>query len=555
MRFLEVAQTAEAVAQARGTHAKRDHAAALFARVEDDGLPHVARFLTGMPFGRADARVLQVGGQLLQRAALAIVPYDAPTWQACLRAVGDAGETLALLVEAHPPHRESAQRTLTDIPQHAPTVQDVAAVLDALAATPTTVAKAHLLERTWRRMSSLEVKYFTKLVAGGMRIGSGDPLVEDAIARAFGRDTKAVRHAHMLSGDIGETATLARTDRLQEARFRMFHPLGFMLATAVDAPPADLATHAIEDKYDGIRAQLHAAPGRVAIYTRALDLAGEFPELEEAAHGLRHEVVLDGEIVATRPDVAMETLATAPFGTLQRRLGRKHASDAIRREVPVRFVVYDVLFIDGEPLWRRPWQDRRATLDALSWPPRFHVSPLHDVHDQTSAWKHFTAARSRGNEGLVFKRRDSPYEMGRRGRAWLKLKQPFATLDVVVTAAEMGSGRRAGLLSDVTFAVCDEEGQHLNVGKAYTGLTDVEIRDMTSRLRSLTTERHAGVHLVRPEIVLEVAFDGVTKSARHKSGYALRFPRIVRWRHDKRASEVDTLARVEELWRKGAGVA
>lgn len=244
----------------------------------------------------------------------------------------------------------------------------------------------------------------------------------------------------------------------------------------------------------------------------------------------------------------------APFALLQRRLGRKAVGEALRRQVPVRFVAYDLLFLDGEPLWRKPLVERRATLEALPLTDPILVSPLLDAPSPEVAAALFEEARARGNEGLMFKRRDSTYDFGKRGQAWLKLKRAFATLDVVVTAAEVGHGKRAGLLSDVTFAVRADDGSFVNIGKAYTGLTDQEIKEMTTILKSLTLERYGGsVHYVRPEIVLEVAFDSVTKSARHKSGFALRFPRIARWRHDKRPEDVDTVSRVEELWRASGG--
>ena len=551
MRFREVADAAEKVAGTRGTHAKRQVVADLLRRADPDSLPHAARFISGTPFARCDSRVLQVGWSTLGKAALELLPVDELTWRACHRATGDTGETLGLLVEAYPPSRKSAQRTLFDAGggEGAPgmDVEEVAQTYARLtAATP--AARPRLVEEAWRRMDAVEVKYFTKIVTSGMRIGLGESLVEDAIAVAFGRDATQVRMANMVSGDVGETAVLARDDRLGQAVFRLFHPLGFMLASPSEEAPADVDAYLVEDKLDGIRAQLHVAGGRAQMYSRTLESAGEFPEVLEAARKLPHEVVLDGEVVAVRSDGRV-----APFALLQRRLGRKSVPEALRKEVPVRFVAYDVLFLDGEPLYRKPLSERRAALESLGLRGLLGVSPLREAPDKAAAEALFDEARARGNEGLMFKRKDSPYEFGKRGQAWLKLKKAFATLDVVVTAAEVGHGKRAGLLSDVTFAVRGPDGSLLNVGKAYTGLTDAEIKEMTALLKSITLERYAGVHLVHPDIVLEVAFDSVTRSKRHKSGYALRFPRIVRWRKDKPLYEVDTLARVEELWAASGG--
>ena len=552
LRFRDVAEAAETVAATRGTHAKRGVVADLLRRADPESLPHAARFVSGTPFARADSRVLQVGWSTLGKAALELLPVDELTWRACHRATGDTGETLGLLVEAYPPARRSAQRTLFDAPGAAEgaegmSVLEVAQTYARLAAA-TPAARPRLVEDAWRRMSAVEVKYFTKIVTGGMRIGLGENLVEEAIAQAFGRDAAQVRMASMISGDVGETAVLARDDRLGEAVFRLFHPMGFMLASPVEEAPEDVGAYLVEDKLDGIRAQLHAAGGRAELYSRTLETAGEFPEVVEAARKVPHEMVLDGEVVAVRPDGRV-----APFALLQRRLGRKSAPHALQKEVPVRFVAYDVLYLDGEPLYRKPLAERRAALESVGLKGILGVSPLREAPDKASADALFEAARGRGNEGLMFKRKDSPYEFGKRGQAWLKLKKAFATLDVVVTAAEVGHGKRAGLLSDVTFAVRGPDGSLLNVGKAYTGLTDAEIREMTALLKSITLERYGGIHVVEPHIVLEVAFDSVTRSKRHKSGYALRFPRIHRWRKDKPLYEVDTLARVEELWKESGG--
>lgn len=553
--FRHVAEAAEAVMETRGTHAKRAVVADLLRRADPESLPHAARFLAGAPFARADPRVLQVGWSTLEKAALSLLPgVDELTWRACHRAVGDTGENLALLTQAYPPAARSAQRTLFDAPDattagRAPLAVAEAAEWYARLAAATPAARPRLVEEAWRRMSPLEVKYFTKIATGGMRIGLGESLVEEAIAAAFARDPTEVRAASMISGDVGEIAILARDDRLSEARFRLFHPMGFMLASPAEAPPDPLDGWLVEDKLDGIRAQLHVDAGRAQLYSRTLEEAGEFPEILDAARRLPHALVLDGEVVAIRPPDG----AIAPFAHLQRRLGRKNVPESLRREVPVRFVAYDLLYLDGTPLHQRPLHERRALLETLPLHGPLALSPLRPAATPDDANALFDQARQRGNEGLMFKRRDAPYEFGKRGQAWLKLKKPFATLDVVVTAAEVGHGKRAGLLSDVTFAVQNHEGRLLNVGKAYTGLTDAEIKEMTNLLKALTTERHASIHLVRPHVVLEVAFDGITRSQRHKSGYALRFPRILRWRKDKTPDQADTLARVEELWEKGGG--
>ncbi len=219
------------------------------------------------------------------------------------------------------------------------------------------------------------------------------------------------------------------------------------------------------------------------------------------------------------------------------------------REIPAVFMGYDLLYRDGELLVDRAIEERRAALELTlgMHDSRLLISAQFAAATTGEVDRLFEGARARGNEGLVLKRRGSLYESGRRSGTWWKVKRPFATLDVVITAAEQGHGKRATVLSDYTFGV-RSEGRYLNIGKAYSGLTDEEIRELTRILRAAVTERYGRALLVRPEIVLEVAFDSIQKSARHKSGYALRFPRIVRWRRDKKPEEADNLERVEQLY-------
>jgi DNA ligase-1 len=283
--------------------------------------------------------------------------------------------------------------------------------------------------------------------------------------------------------------------------------------------------------------------GRVMIFTRGMeDVTPSFPDLAGAFRRGTHSVALDGEILAWQDGRALS------FNVLQQRIARKKLTPDVIAEIPVAFVAYDLLYADGAMMTDHPIEDRRARLVELV--PQAHpvyVAPQWTATSTGEIDRAFHAARERGNEGLLLKRRGSPYEPGKRSGTWLKVKRPYATLDVVITAAEQGHGRRAIYLSDYTFGV-REGDRFLNVGKAYSGLTDNEVRDLTRILRAAATDRFGRVVLVRPEVVLEVAFDGIQKSSRHKGGFALRFPRIVRWRVDKRPEEADTLDRVRELY-------
>jgi len=360
-----------------------------------------------------------------------------------------------------------------------------------------------------------------------------------------------VAYANMLLGDIGETAVRARSADLRDVQMRLFHPIKFMLAT----PAADLTDIArtmpseflVEDKFDGIRAQAHVKDERVAIYSRTMDeITHRFPELLEPLLKLPVDVIIDGEIVPANDRVIL------PFSELQKRLGRKNVGSQLLIAVPVILVAYDLLYANGKVLIDDPLSQRRETLAKLlpaSGPLRMSDGKLFEETAMLDA--EFDAARARGNEGLMIKSPASVYKPGRRGRDWLKLKRAIATLDVVVTAVEVGHGKRRTLLSDYTFAVrrSAEDEELLNIGKAYSGLTDRELTELTEWFRGHTLQEfaHGRVRVVEPKIVIEVTFDLVQPSKRHKSGFALRFPRIVRLRPDKLVSEIDTLDTVKKL--------
>jgi DNA ligase-1 len=299
----------------------------------------------------------------------------------------------------------------------------------------------------------------------------------------------------------------------------------------------------VEDKYDGIRCQLHRRAGRVELYSRDLrNISTQFPEIVTAAARLDRDVMLDGEVLAYRDGRVM------PFQALQTRLGRTAPDASVLASVPVVYVAWDLLRAGDEVLLDEPLRERRRRLEALPTPEHIALAHLESVVGDEEVNRRFDDARARLNEGLMLKAPLSAYSPGRRGMAWLELKRPLDTLDVVVVGAEWGHGKRHGVLSDVTFAVrVDGSDELATIGKAYTGLSDAEIAEMTQLLLDITISEHGPYRRVRPEIVLEVAFDNVQESARHRSGFALRFPRIARWRHDKPVSEIDTLSRVRAL--------
>lgn len=499
----------------------------------DDDLGLAALFLTGRAFPRHDPRKLSLGHATLRDAALSVTGWDLETVRLCLREVGDTAEGISLLLHGH------GGDGLWPL-------EEAAADYTALGEARKTSDKRALLETRFRHKRPEAVEWFLKVITGELRIGLQEKMVEEAIARAFDVSLSSVRQANNRSGDISLVALSARHGELETIEATLFHPMDFMLAKPLESIDTldDATQWILEDKFDGIRAQAHVEEGRVALFSRGLEeLTGTFPELVEAFASLPGSTVIDGEILGWQEGRAL------PFTFFQQRLARKKVSAELRSQIPVAFVAWDLLYSNGRMLIDEPLELRRQMLEVLLaevrppllladiWEPR----SLDEVDDI------FHQARSRANEGLMAKRRGSVYEPGRRSGSWFKLKRPFGTLDVVVTAAEQGHGRRATVLSDYTFAVKDGE-RFVNVGKAYSGLTDEEIRTLTRHFRKNALQRFGRVVLVEPGVVLEVAFDGVQKSSRHKAGYSLRFPRILRWRHDKGPGDVDSLDTVRSLY-------
>lgn len=536
-RFAEVAeQVASTTKKLEKTALVGDY----LKELDDTDLARAARYFAGHQFAQSDARTTNVGGSIISAALSEATGFSQQELAPIYVRLGDAGETAHQVVQ-------EAQRF------RGPTISlvETESILMRLSETRGIKNKTSLLVAVLRHATPLEAKYLIKLLAGDLRIGFREGLVEDAIARAFGRALATVARVNMLLGDLGETAVRARADDLHNVNMRLFHPIKFMLAT----PAADLADIArtmpaqffVEDKFDGIRAQAHLKDGRVAIYSRTMDeITHRFPELVSPLNALGVDAIIDGEVVPARGDRIL------PFSELQKRLGRKTIGAELLRDVPVILVAYDLLYAYGRVLTDESLEERRKLLEGMiPIEGTVRVSPAKRFDAVAAIDQEFAEARSRGNEGLMIKSPASFYKPGRRGREWLKVKRAIATLDVVVTAVEVGHGKRRNLLSDYTFAVrrSEQDDELLNIGKAYSGLTDAELAEMTEWFAQNTIKEfaHGRVRLVKPEIVIEVTFDRVQESKRHKSGYALRFPRILRLRPDKTASEIDTLETVQEL--------
>jgi len=533
--MLEFSQAGAAVGATSATLEKTRILGAYFRTLDDDDLRRAAVYMSGRAFPPSQRRTLGLGWSTVSKVITTLSGRDEDELGLIFRKNSDMGDWAG----------EALDGSTKPEPV---TLADVEASLEAIR-TARGNAKVRPLESLLRRLDPEAARFFIKIVSGEMRIGLSEGLVEAAIAEAFGVPITQVKRVHLVTGDIGETAVRCKRGEFEASSITLFQPVRFMLASPVETAGEAFermgaGTVWTEEKYDGVRCQLHRQAGRVQLFSRDLkETTGAFPELVENASAIEHDVLFDGEVLAHRGGRVLR------FFELQRRLGRKQVDAELRRQVPVVLVIFDVLWLDGRTLLDEPLTTRRQLLEGLGLEHPYLLARLEEATDPQHLDRIFAETRERGNEGLMVKDPLSPYTPGRRGLAWLKLKRPLATLDVVVTAVEWGHGKRRGVLSDYTFAVKDTgTGRLVNVGKAYSGLTDAEIADYTKRFLEMTVQDQGYRRMVRPEVVLEVAFDSIQHSGRHLSGYALRFPRIVRIRDDKPVDEIDTLERVAELY-------
>ena len=535
----QFAATANAIAATTKKSEKERILAEYLRSLDDASLERAVVFFSGSPFPRREERVTGVGGATIGDAVADATGRTHEDVWAPWPKYADPGDTIA---ESFP-----------DDPSRDITLSELGESFERLAATQGTTAKKDLLAELLRKVDAQGARYVVKILTRELRIGLVEGLVESSIAKAFGRKLAAVRQANMFTGDVGATALLAKSDALTSVTMALFTPFAFMLAQPEEDPAEILAALGAgalaDDKYDGIRAQIHTDGSEVRIYSRTLDnVTHRFPELEEAAKRIGRSAILDGEIVAFSDRIL-------PFAIIQKRLGRRAVSAKLLADAPVVFFAFDLLYLDGEALFEVPLRERLANLRVLlseangegpSPSSRLRMTLTEPVRDAAHVDELFDAARARANEGLVVKDPSSIYTPGRRGKSWLKYKKALATLDCVVTYAQWGNGKRRHVLSDLTFGVL-RDGEVVNIGKAYSGLTDAEIAAMTEDFKTIG-EWDGWRYRIPPKVVLEIAFDRIQESKRHKAGYALRFPRIVRIRDDKTPEQISTIDEVRRIY-------
>jgi len=543
--FADFVRACEKIGATSSKLRKVEEAATYLKGLDEDELPIAARFLSGYIFPKYAELELHVGPSLIVEAAMEVLNRNRRgEWDELsetYRKYGDLGEALRELM-VQKISKPLIKRTLS--------LKDVYEVFKYLAGTSgpgSPSRKRAALVGLFLDSEPDEVKYVVKLLTGELRIGLFEGLTVDSLAKAFQLQAEDVREALLVKGDIGEIATLTKKKQLHAAKITPLHPVAFMLAetaeTAKDAQEKLSKKAYAEYKYDGIRAQIHKLQHVVKIFSRRLDdISPYFPELTDDVRRLGKDFILDGEILPFKDNRPL------PFQLLQQRLRRK-TPGRYAEDVPVVYFAFDVLYADGKETRNLPLRERRTTLEALLLGSTIRVAPYREVSTSDEIESLFRESREQRYEGLVIKDPDSLYRPGKRGAHWIKLKEELETLDVVVVAAEYGHGKRAGLLSDYTFAVSAPDGLRV-VGKAYSGLTDEEIAWMTDTLGGLVIKDFGYRKIVQPMIVLQVAFNNIQRSNRHDSGYALRFPRIKSIRHDKSVHDIDTLERVRSLYER-----
>jgi DNA ligase-1 len=543
--FSHFVYVCEKVRQTASKNAKVAAIAEYLPQLNDDtSLAAAVLFMSGAIFPKGSGLALNVGFNTIMRSLLEIGHLEPEEIQKIYLKHGDMGALAEYVVSKRQQSPLMAQQLLL------PDLHDQLRKIADAAGSGAAGAKRKILTGLLINCSSLEAKYLIKIVTGELRIGVVEGLIELAISKAFGRDMQAVRQAMLLSGDIAQVALLAKKDALSTAIMKPLTPLSFMLADVMFSAE-EIAQYynkplICEFKYDGIRVQLHKFSGKVKMFSRKLeDVTNSFPEIASAVALLPAEFILDGEVLAYRDGRPLH------FQELQKRLRRKAVTDNIIGEIPIVYIPYDIMYLDGQPLIDRPLIERKELLSQIRFNEPITNLGYRVVSTAQEIACAFKESRDAGHEGLLVKELESQYHPGKRGRHWTKLKHELDSIDAVIVIAEYGHGKRAGTLSDYTFAVKDNhDGLLKTIGKAYSGLTDTEIAKMTDKLRSITVRDEGYRLVVRPEIVLEVAFDSIQKSDRHDSGFALRFPRIKYIRTDKTVSDIDTMEKVHRIYER-----
>jgi DNA ligase-1 len=563
--FSLLAETCEKIRSTSKKNEKIEIISAYISTLDETSLSIAVRFLSGKVFPAGSNLTLNIGFNIIMQSLSEIAVLEIKDIQNIHLKYGDIGAIAEYAVSKKHIISLFDQQYGLDLSF----LYDQFKKIANISGTGSNRIKKDILKGLLIACSPLESKYLIKIITGEMRIGSVESLVEIAISKSFGKELKLIRDAMLISGDISQTAELAQKNLLHNATMKPFVPVSFMLADVMFSAEEIINYYnkalICEYKYDGIRLQLHKFNEQVRLFTRNfVDMTYAFPELVRAAIETKIKItntvlvnqvdfIVDGELIAFKNNKPLH------FQELQKRLRRKKVTTNIQSEVPICFIIYDIMYFKNNQIIKKSLVDRKDILSTLSFKEPIINSNYKIVESIDEVVTLFNESKDIGHEGLVVKDPLSHYHPGKRGRYWIKLKKELDTIDVVIVSAEYGHGKRAGVLSDYTFAVIDENNNDNNfyeknirlktIGKAYSGLTGKEIDYMTRRLREITIENKGNKIQVKPEIVLEIAFDTIQKSDRHKSGFALRFPRIKNIRIDKNINDIDTLEKVRQIYK------
>jgi len=519
--------------------------------LNDESLSIAVLFLSNRIFPLGSKFVINAGFGTIMQALSEISFLDNDQIQQSYMQYGDMGALSEYAVS-----KKHTASLIQQLPLTLPIIHDrFKGIADSIGS-DSSKAKKSILKGLFLDCSPLEAKYLTKVINGEMRIGLTEGLVEVAVSVTFNVELKKVREAMLVSGDISQVALLAKSRLLHIAIIKPLQPLSYMLAdvmfTAEEIINYFQKPLICEYKYDGIRAQMHKSGQQVKLFSRNMtNITNAFPELVQAAIDSKLsssmeniDFILDGEIMGLRNGKPLH------FQELQKRLRRKNVTGQILTAVPIVYVVFDITYINQEQTIKNPLRQRKEILSSILFREPIINAKQNVVNTAQKIIAVFQKSRDDGYEGLVLKDPESQYHPGKRGRYWIKLKQELDTIDAVIVIAEYGQGKRAGVLSDYTFAVRDENdnNQLKIIGKAYSGLTDKEISMITEKLKSIMIKDDGYKIAVKSELILEISFDSIQKSDRHDSGFALRFPRIKNIRSDKNITDIDTLQKVRHIY-------
>ena len=551
MKFRELNELCEKLEITTKRNLMTSMVADFLRRLKAEEVEPAVSMLLGRPFPKWDFRTLDVSWATLSGIIQRLTEADWREFSAAFRETGDIGAATKIIFERKKTQRQS---TLFEKPL---TLLEVREVLEAIAEASgqrSRERKERLIESLLGRASPLEVKYLVKIMLGEMRTGLREGLMEIAVSKAFSVPLERVQTASMIAGDIAEVAAICMKEGLRgisSLRFKVFRPIKLMLAQTADSPDEALKEHggktAFEYKLDGARIQIHKSGSKVRIFSRRLtDVTRSLPEIVEAIQleVEPQEAIMEGEVIALGKDGN-----PLPFQHLMRRFRRVYDIERMIENIPVELHLFDLIYMDGESLIDTPYVERRRRLGEAAGGILLTRQIVTD--DPAEAERFLEEAVNKGHEGLMAKRLNSPYTPGIRGTHWLKIKKTLEPLDLVIIAAEYGTGRRHKWLSDYHLAARDEEtGEFLMLGKTFKGLTDREMEEMTRRLKQIALEERGHIVIVKPRIVVEVAYNEIQKSPKYRSGMALRFARITRIRGDKDPDEADTIQKVRQIYEK-----